>query len=141
MVDDGKHRTAGAGFWIGRGEDEAVDAGVDHSAGAHCAWLKSNVERAAVKAVIVESRGGGAHGDDFGVGGGVVVAKDAILAAGYDGVFVDDDGADGDFAGFRGQAGLGEGGLDGVFRMVHYLEYYASRRWLKLNTFNFFDSR
>src|SRR6185437_13851217 len=54
MIDDGKHRAARAGFGIGCGEDEAVDSGMDHGSGAHGAWLKSNVERAAGESVIVE---------------------------------------------------------------------------------------
>jgi hypothetical protein len=53
-----------------------------------------------------------AEGDDLGVGGGVVVAEDAVLAAGDDLATMDDDGADGDFAGgFRG-AGFGNGGAE-----------------------------
>src|SRR6185437_119406 len=107
MVDDGKHGAAGAGFGIERGEDEAVKAGMDHRAGAHGAWLKSNVERAAGEAVVAERHRGGAHGSNFGVGGGVVVAKDSILPAGDDGVLVHDDCADRDLAGFRGEAGFG----------------------------------
>jgi hypothetical protein len=41
-----------------------------------------------------------------------VVAEDAVLAGCDDGVVVDEDGADGDFAGELGGAGLGEGGVE-----------------------------
>jgi hypothetical protein len=55
---------------------------------------------------------GGAEGDDLGVGGGVVVPEDAVLAAGDDFVLIDHDGADGDFAGELGCAGFGDGGVE-----------------------------
>ena len=107
MVHDAEDGAAGAGFGIGCGVDEAGDAGVEDGAGTHGAGFESDVEGAAFvifvqQTVIFEGAAGVAEGDDFGVGGGVVVAEDAVLAAGDDLALVDDDGADGDFAGVLG---------------------------------------
>jgi hypothetical protein len=41
-----------------------------------------------------------------------VIAEDAVLAAGDDLAAMDDDGADGDFAGEFGGAGFGDGGVE-----------------------------
>src|ERR1035441_4240489 len=114
MVEDGKHRTGGTCFGIGGGKDEAVGGGVNHGSGAHGAGLKRDIKSAAEETVVAESSGGGAHGNDFSVGSGVEIAKDAVLAGGYDFSVVEHDGADGHFAGFGGKAGLGECGLHGV---------------------------
>jgi len=46
------------------------------------------------------------------VGGGVVVAEDAVLAAGDDLALMDDDSADGDFACGFGGAGFGDTGVE-----------------------------
>ena len=53
-----------------------------------------------------------AEGDDLGVGGGVVVAQDAVLAAGDDLAVEGEDGSDGDFAVTLGGAGFGDGGVE-----------------------------
>ncbi len=71
MIDDRKDRTAGTGFWIGRGVDETGYAGMKDGTGTHRARLESGVEGAAEQAVIAEGEAGGADGDDFGVGCGV----------------------------------------------------------------------
>ena len=47
MVEDGENGTGGSGFGIGSGEDEAVEAGVDHGSGTHSAGLKRDIECAA----------------------------------------------------------------------------------------------
>jgi len=116
VVDDGEYGAAGAGLGVGRGVDEACDAGVEDGAGAHGAGFEGDVEGAAGgvlrQAVVGEVARGLAQGDDLGVGGGVVVAEDAVLAAGDDLVLVDDDRADGDLAGEFGGAGFGDGGVE-----------------------------
>ena len=110
MVHDAEDRAAGAGLGVGRGVDEAGDARVEDGAGAHGAGLERDVEGAAGvllrEAVVGEVARGVAEGDDLGVGGGVVVAQDAVLAAGDDLVLIDDDGADGDLAGKLRRRGL-----------------------------------
>ena len=58
------------------------------------------------EAVVCEGEAGFAEGYDLGVGGGVAVAEDSVLAAADDFVVVDDDCAYGDFACGFGGAGL-----------------------------------
>ena len=79
MVHDGEHGAAGAGFGVAGGEDQAGDARVEDGAGAHGAGFERAVERAAGEAVVAERAAGGAQGDDFGVGGGVVGAETWLL--------------------------------------------------------------
>src|ERR1700687_768998 len=97
MFQDGENRAAGAGFGVGCGVDEARDAGVEDGSGAHGAWLEGGVEGAVFEAVVGEGATGFAEGYDLGVGGGVGVAEDSVLAPADDFVFVDYDGAYGDF--------------------------------------------
>ena len=52
--------------------DEALHAGVEHSAGAHEAGFEGDVEGSADEAVVCAAPGGIAQGDDFGVGSGIV---------------------------------------------------------------------
>jgi hypothetical protein len=93
---------------------------VDHGSGAHGAGLEGDEEGAAVEAMVAEGLAGGAEGDDFGVGGGIVVAHDAILGADEDLVALDDDGADGYFAGLTRGDGFIEGALE-IFKIGHLL--------------------
>ena len=88
------------------------DGGRTHGAG-----FERDVEGAALvvfvqQAIVFEGAASLAEGDDLGVGGGVVVAEDAVLAMGDDLALVDDDGADRDFAGGFGGAGFGDGGAE-----------------------------
>lgn len=112
-AEDGAAR---AGFWIGRSVDEASDARVEDGAGAHGAGFERDVERAAFvlfvqQTIVFERATGLAECDDFGVGGGIVVAEDAVLATGDDLALVNDDGADGNFAGLLGGVGFFDGGV------------------------------
>lgn len=118
VVHDVEDRAAGAGFGVGCGVDEAIDAGVEDGSGTHGAGLEGDVEGAAfgfaggwAETVVLKGQAGGAEGDDFCVGGGVVVAEDTVLAAGDDFVFVNDDCAYGDIAGRFGGVGFGDGGV------------------------------
>src|ERR1019366_10023935 len=111
VVEDGKHRTGGACLGIGGGKDEAVESGVNHGSGAHGAGLQRDIKSAILEAVGAHGGSGGAHRHDFSVGSGVEIAKDAVLAGGYDFSAVEDDGTDGYLTGFCGEAGLGECGL------------------------------
>ena len=98
MIHDGEHAAAGSGFGVGGGVDEATDARVEDGSGAHGAGFEGDVEGAVCEAIVPEMKAGLAEGDDLGVGGGVAVAKDSVLAAGDDLISVNDDCADGDFA-------------------------------------------
>jgi hypothetical protein len=112
VVHDGEDGSAGTGFGVGGGVDEASDAGVKDGSGAHGAGLEGGVEGAIFEAVVVEVSAGFAEGYDLGVGGGVRVAEDSVLASADDFVFVDDDGADWDFAVGFGVVCFGDGGAE-----------------------------
>ncbi len=71
---------------------------MEDGSGAHGAGFEGGVEGAVFEAIVFEGEAGFAEGYDLGVGGGVGVAEDSVLAAGDDFVFVDDDCAYGDFA-------------------------------------------
>ena len=83
---------------------------MEDGGGAHGAGLERDVKCAVEQAVVGEGAAGGAEGDDLGVGRRIGVANDAIGAGGKDLVLVDEDGANGDFAGSLGVEGLGDGG-------------------------------
>ena len=115
VVEDAEDRAAGAGLGVGCGVDQAADAGVEDGSGAHCAGLERDVEGAAFgEAIIFQRAGGCAESDDLGVGGGVVIAQDTVLAAGDDLAVEDEDGADGDFAVALGGAGFDDAGAEVV---------------------------
>src|SRR5580698_9615915 len=88
VVHDGEDAAAGSGFGVVGGVDEAGDAGVENGARAHGAGFKRDVEGAAPfggdEAVVREGAACFAKGDDLGVGGGVAVAEDSVLASAYD---------------------------------------------------------
>jgi len=112
VVEDGEDGTAGSGFGVGRGVDEPRDARVDDGSGAHGAGFEGDVEGAVFEAVVAEVEGGFAESDDFGVGGGVGVTEDSVLATADDDVVVDHDCAYGDFAVGFGRLGSGYGGSE-----------------------------
>ena len=88
VVHYGEDRAAGAGFGVGGPVDEAGYAGVEDGSGAHGTGFQGDVEGAAAllgeDAVVGERLAGGAEGYDLGVGGGVGVAEDAVVAAADD---------------------------------------------------------
>ena len=53
MVEDGEDGTAGSGFGVGGGVDEAGDAGVEDGSGAHGAGFEGGVEGAVFEAVVL----------------------------------------------------------------------------------------
>ena len=100
----------GAGFGVGAAVDEAREAGLDDGARAHGAGFEGDVEGAVEEAPALEGFAGLAQGDDFGVGGGIVVGFAAVEAAaddarGFAGRVMDNESADGDFARSGGLAG------------------------------------
>jgi hypothetical protein len=72
---------------------------VDHRACAHRTGFHRDEEIAVGKTIIPECLSGFSHGDDFGVGGGVVRRDGAVAAAPEDSTFVHDDRANGHFSG------------------------------------------
>src|SRR5207245_1725943 len=69
--------------------NEAWDAGLDDSAGAHAAGLDGDVERGVGEAVVAEKARGFAENDHFRVGSGVIAADGAIAGAGQNLAVVD----------------------------------------------------
>ncbi len=104
----------GAGLGVAGAVDEAGEAGVDDGAGAHGAGFEGDVEGAIEETPVAEGLPGLAEGDDFGVGGGVVVEFAEVVSAaddlrwGVEGV-MDDEGTDGDFGASGGILGELEG--------------------------------
>jgi len=97
--EDFEAGTDGTAFGIVGAEDKARDAGLDEGARAHAAGLNGDVQRSIRKAVVAKPAGRFSQTDDFGVGGGVAIAHGAIARTGKDLAVVDEQGADGDFAG------------------------------------------
>ena len=107
----------GAGFGVAAGVDEARETGLDEGAGAHGAGFEGDVHDAVEETPVVDGLASLAHGDDFGVGGGVVLGFAAVEAGADDfgsrvGRVVEDEGADGDFV-------LGGGFLGELERLAH----------------------
>jgi hypothetical protein len=108
----------GAAFGVVRSVDEARDAGLDDGAGAHGARLNGDVQRGVGEAIVAEEAGSFAKNDDFGVCRGVAIADSAVAGTGEDLAVMDEDGADGHFAGFGRRASFDYGllhELDGGF--------------------------
>jgi hypothetical protein len=116
----------GAAFGVVGAVDKTRDSGLDDGAGTHAAGLDGYVERGVGKAVVAEQAGGFAENNDFGVGGGVTIANGAVAGSSEDLAIMDEDGADGDFAGFGSCAGLRE-------RYLHELDV-SFHVWREDNT-------
>jgi len=95
-----------AAFWVVGAVDEAGDTGLDDGAGAHAAGLDGDVERGVGEAVVAEQAGGFANDYHFRVCRGVTIANGAVAGTGEDFAVTDEDGADGDLAGFGSGAGF-----------------------------------
>jgi len=78
---------------------------MEDGSGAHGAGFECDVESAVFDAIVGEVSAGFAEGDYFGVGSGIGVAEDAVLASADNFALVDDDCAYGHLA--RGFGGLG----------------------------------
>jgi hypothetical protein len=72
------------------------------------AGLAAGIDFRTVEGKGAEGEAGGADGADFGVGGGIVVARDSVEAFTDDGAVFDDDGTEGTAAAgadvFRGES-------------------------------------
>lgn len=106
VVQDEQRAAAGACLGVRGGVDEATHPGMEDGGGAHRARLQGDVEIAAEKPVVAEAEAGLTESDNLGVGGGVGVADDAVLAFSQDAVVMNDDAAHGDLAGLLRLAGL-----------------------------------
>jgi len=98
--------TEGAALRVVGGVDEAGNPRLNDGASTHSAGLEGDVEDGAGEAVVAEKARGFPNDDDFGVGGGVIIADSAIAGAREDGIVVDKYGPNGNFAGGGGGAGF-----------------------------------
>ena len=88
----------GAALGVVSAVDQARDASLDYGAGAHAAGLDGDVESGTGEAVVAEQAGGCAKDEDFGVGGGVVVADCTVVRTRENLAVVDEHSADRDLA-------------------------------------------
>jgi hypothetical protein len=102
VIYDLYHRTHCACFWIIRAVNEALDASVHHSAGAHRARFNCNKQLAVSQTVVTHGRPRLSEGDDFGMSGGVEVGDVAIPSTAYDSSLEDDDSSHGNLIHFEG---------------------------------------
>lgn len=115
VIDDLQHGMNRPCFGVVGAVHQAADAGVNQRTGTHGAWLNRSEECAFAQPMITEVLSGFAQGDDFGVGGGVILGKVTIPAAADDLPVLDDDGADRYFAGVECALGGAEGFLHPEF--------------------------
>ena len=78
--------------------DQALEPGMNQSAGAHRARLNCNKQLAALQPMVTESCTGLAQGDDLGVGGGIGIGKVAVPSSPYNMSVVYHDRAHRDFS-------------------------------------------
>jgi hypothetical protein len=100
--------------------DKSRDAGVNHGPSAHGAGLDSDVQRGIREAVVAEDAGGFAKNDDFCMGRWVVVADGAIAGTGENPSVVNEDSANGHFAGGRCSTRFGNGFLHELDVSFHF---------------------
>lgn len=124
MIHYFQNRAAGACLGIGCGVDEATEAGVENGSGAHGARFERDDERASGESVVVQVVRGVAHGDDFGVGRGIVVADDAVVASADDFAIKKNDGSYGHFAFCFCGVRFGDGFVHG-FDIGHGLQLFS----------------
>ena len=98
----------GTGFGIAATIDQSGDAGVDDRTGTHRAGFQRDRQRAVEQSPVAEKLGGGADGDDLGMGCGIMVDDPAVVAGADDsaGGVVENHAADGHFVHRAGQPGL-----------------------------------
>ena len=72
----------GATFGIVSAVDQARHACLDDGPRTQAAGFNGDVEGGPGEAIVAESTGGFAEDEDFGVGGGIVVADGAVAGAG-----------------------------------------------------------
>lgn len=118
MASEVKGAAAGTRAQVVSAKDEAVDARVYQRAGAHGAGFEGDVEGRAAQSVVGKGSPRRAQGEDFGVGGGIMVGDGAVVRGGDNLAARNNQRADGDFAEGFGLRGLGDGEVD-VVCVVH----------------------
>ena len=105
VVRQVKEGMYGSGFGVRAAVHQAIQTAVHDGAGTHGTGLGSDVEGAAGESPAVEVAAGFFNGQQFGVRRGAGKGFPQIVSAGNDRIFMDNDGADGNF--FYGKGGFG----------------------------------
>ena len=113
------HRAA---FHVLRPKHQPADARMADRPGAHGAGLQGDHQGQASEAIVAAFFRRGAQGQDLGVGGGVVAADGGVMGGGdhLAGRRIDDDGANGCFAGVSGGLRVVERDAHGAAIMVEH---------------------
>jgi hypothetical protein len=119
MGEDFEAGAEGAALGVVCAVNEARNAGLDDGASTHGAGFEGDIESGAGQPVVAENARGFANNDDFGVRRGVVIANGAVAGLSEDRPFVDEQSADGNFAGFGRRAGHSERELHKVQIVGH----------------------
>ncbi len=112
-------RSEGAAFGVISGIDKSRNPRLNDRTGTRDAGFEGNVEDSAGESVVAEEARGLPNDDDFGVGGGVIIADSAIAGAREDGIVADEHGANGDLAGGGRGAGFVESKLH-IIKIVRH---------------------
>ena len=91
MVQDLEDGAGGASLGIAGAVDQSRDAGVNERSGAHGAWFDGGIDGAAgiAQTMVPQPGGGQAQGDDFSMGGGIVIEQVAVMARADDFTILD----------------------------------------------------
>ena len=103
---------------------------MNYGSGTHGARFNCNKELAISQAMVADGRACLAQGQDFGVGGGVMVDNVAIVAAAYYFAIADDYGADGDLSCLEGALGAAKRFLHVEF-VRHQVVAASCSAWLR----------
>lgn len=109
MIYDLHHGVHRASLWIIRAVDQAFDAGMYHSAGAHGTRLNCNKEIAISQAMVTNRRTCVSQRNHFRVSGGIAIGDVAVPAAADDVSIAYNDCAYGNLVHFQGALGAAEG--------------------------------
>ncbi len=124
-----------AGFGVVAAVDEFGDAGIDDCASAHGAGFEGDDQGAVEQTPVALGLAGLAHGEDFGVGGGVVLGFALIETPADDFLRgeMDDDATDGDFVEGESLMGAGDGFAHpalGINRNVRHSRTYGGHGFI-----------
>jgi len=104
-LEAGAHRAA---LRVVGAVDQAGYAPLNHRAGAHAARLDGDIEGGIGEAVVSKNSGRFAKDNHLSVGGGIAIADSAVAGARESFSVMDEDGADGNFAGGSRGTSLGQ---------------------------------
>jgi hypothetical protein len=101
MVQNLHHGTRSPCFRVWGTVNHAPEPGVNHGTSAHGARFNCNKQLAVSQAMVADRRARLAQGENFRMGGGIVIEDVAIVTSAYDLAVADNDRADGNFSRFE----------------------------------------